>query len=326
MKRRDRIKKRRQEHHERKNNSAKQEKTEEPAVDDNRSFYNKYYKQLLIIPFGLLIIALIIIGVQTAQTGDFINKGISLKGGTTITILDADINHREIRETLQADFPLQEINTRRLEDAGRQAGIIIEASILPEDQELTTRFMDRVKEITGKEDRDLSVETIGASLGDAFFRQTMLAVLIAFVFMGIVVFLYFKSFVPSLAVILAAFSNIVVTIAILNIAGFTIGTAGVAALLMLIGYSVDTDILLSTRVLKRKEGTVYERTISAMKTGLTMTVTTLIAVMVAFIVAESQVLMEIMLIIMIGLVIDLINTWIQNAGILRWYLEVKGER
>ncbi len=326
MKRRDRIKKRRQEHHERKNNSAKQEKTEEPAVDDNRSFYNKYYKQLLIIPFGLLIIALIIIGVQTAQTGDFINKGISLKGGTTITILDADINHREIRETLQADFPLQEINTRRLEDAGRQAGIIIEASILPEDQELTTRFMDRVKEITGKEDRELSVETIGASLGDAFFRQTMTAVLIAFVFMGIVVFLYFKSFVPSAAVILAAFSNIVVTIAILNVAGITIGTAGIAALLMLIGYSVDTDILLSTRVLKRKEGTVYERVIDAMKTGLTMTGTTLVAVFIAFLVAESQVLMEIMLIIMIGLIIDLINTWIQNAGILRYYLERKGEK
>jgi len=329
MKRRDRIKKRREKHRTIKETPAKpsQEKTEQKTPEKKTgSFYERNYKQLLIIPFGLLVIALILIGIQTAQTGDFINKGITLKGGTTITILDEGLNHREIRGALQAEFPLQEINTRRLEEAGRQAGITIEASILPEDREQSERLTELVKEITGKEDEDLSVETIGAALGDAFFRQTMVAVLIAFVFMGIVVFLYFKSFVPSAAVILAAFSNIVVTIAILNIAGITIGTAGIAALLMLIGYSVDTDILLSTRVLKRTQGTVYERTIDAMKTGLTMTGTTLVAVFIAFLVAESQVLMEIMMIIMIGLVIDLINTWIQNAGILRYYLERKGER
>ncbi len=330
MKRRDRIKKRRQEHITKSKENSLQPRKEKPnetiSSNSKMSFYEKNYKLLLIIPFALLVISLILIGVQTAQTGDFINKGISLKGGTTITILDPGLDYKEIRAALQAEFPLQEINTRKLEDAGRQAGIIIEASILPEDREQTEQLMSKVKELTGKQDRDLSTETIGAALGDAFFRQTMTAVLIAFLFMGIVVFLYFKSFVPSAAVILAAFSNIVVTIAILNVAGITIGTAGIAALLMLIGYSVDTDILLSTRILKRKEGTVYERTIDAMKTGLTMTGTTLVAVFIAFLVAESQVLMEIMMIIMIGLVVDLINTWIQNAGILRYYLERKGEK
>ena len=69
--------------------------------------------------------------------------------------------------------------------------------------------------------------------------------------MGLVVFIYFRTLVPSLAVILAAFSDIVVTLAIFNLTGEKLSTAGVAAFLMLIGYSVDTDILLNTRVLKK---------------------------------------------------------------------------
>jgi preprotein translocase subunit SecF len=77
--------------------------------------------------------------------------------------------------------------------------------------------------------------------------------------MGLVVFFYFRSIAPSLAVILEAFSDIIVTLAIFNLTGIKLSTAGIAAFLMLIGYSVDTDILLSTRVLKRKDGTVMER-------------------------------------------------------------------
>ena len=105
-----------------------------------------------------------------------------------------------------------------------------------------------------------------------------------------------------------------------------LSTAGIAAFLMLIGYSVDTDILLSTRVLKRKEGTEMERIYGAMKTGITMSVTTLTAVSMALIFTQSEIIKQIMIILLIGLLVDLINTWIQNVGILRLYLERKAKK
>ena len=92
---------------------------------------------------------------------------------------------------------------------------------------------------------------------------------------------------------------------------------------MLIGYSVDTDILLSTRVLKRTEGTVFERILGAMRTGLIMSGTTITAFIVVLLFTQSEVLKQIMLILLIGLLVDLINTWLQNAGIIRWYAEKK---
>ncbi len=60
-----------------------------------------------------------------------------------------------------------------------------------------------------------------------------------------------------------------------------------------------------------------------MKTGLTMSATTISAVVIALIFTQSEVLREIMIILFIGLLVDLINTWIQNAGLLRWYCEKK---
>ena len=126
-----------------------------------------------------------------------------------------------------------------------------------------------------------------------------------------------------MAVILAALSDIVVTLAVFNLTGIKLSTAGIAAFLMLIGYSVDTDILLSTRVLKRKEGSVMDRVYNAMRTGLTMSATTLSAVLIALIFVQSEIVKQIMIILFIGLLVDLIMTWIQNVGILRLYLEKK---
>jgi preprotein translocase subunit SecF len=106
--------------------------------------------------------------------------------------------------------------------------------------------------------------------------------------------------------------------------GLKLNIAGVGAFLMLVGYSIDTDILLSVRVLKRKEGTVFERMIDAMKTGMMMSVSALIAVLTAYFLTNSSVIKEIMFILAVGLVGDVIFTWIQNAGILRWHLEKRG--
>jgi len=146
--------------------------------------------------------------------------------------------------------------------------------------------------------------------------------------MAIVVFLTFRSIVPSLFIILTAASDIVSTLAVVGIIGMKMSTAGIAALLMLIGYSVDTDILLTTKVLKRKAegGTVFERTVGALRTGLTMTATALVAGCIGMYFTQSETIRDIMFITVIGLCFDLVYTWFQNAGILRWYLERKDGR
>ncbi|MFW6378458.1 MAG: protein translocase subunit SecF [Nanoarchaeota archaeon] len=290
-------------------------------------FYEKHYKKLLILPLLLLVAALLSIGIQYAQTGDFVNKGIKLKGGTAVTLSDdmidvASVDTVSLEQVLLDEFPDADVTVRTQRQLSTPIAVSVEIAVTEQED------IDRFNEILASEMDGLTIDevsenllTTGSSLGNAFFQQVLIALLVAFVLMGIVVFIKFKAAAPSLAIILAAFSDIVVTLAVINIMGMKLSTAGIAAFLMLIGYSVDTDILLSTRVLNGTQGTVYQRVISALKTGLTMNLTTLVAIVIALIVSKSSTLTEIMTILAIGLVVDMINTWIQNVGILRWYAE-----
>jgi len=286
-----------------------------------KNIYDKHYKKLFVIPILILLLAIAQITFQFATTGDFVNKGVSLKGGSAITIAKSNINSLDLQNYLNQEFPGTEISVRSLTEAGSQTAIAIDSGA--QDEKEIAVVLNAVKEKIELDQDDYTIEIVGASLGSSFFRQTVIAIVIAFILMGIVVFIYFRTLAPSLAVILAAFSDIVVTIAVFNLIGMKLSTAGIAAFLMLIGYSVDTDILLSSRVLKRKQGTVFERILNAMKTGLTMTFTTLTAVILALVFAQSPVIKQIMVILLIGLLIDLINTWLQNTAILKYYLEKK---
>ena len=292
-------------------------------LDSLRDFYDKKYKALLIIPFVMFITALALIGMKIAQTGDFMNKDVSLKGGVTITIpTDAQIEPLSLENALKGSFPGNDITVRALSQFGTQIGVIVQADVA---QGEVSGLLDSIRQATKLKLKanDYTAEVIGSTLGQSFFREAFKALIFAFIAMAIVVFIYFRTFVPSMAVVLAAFSDIVVTLAVVNLMGMRIGTAGIAAFLMLIGYSVDTDILLSTRVLKRKEGSVMDRVLSSVTTGMTMTMTSIVAVTVALLFAQSDTIRQIMTILLIGLIADIINTWIQNVGILRLYLERK---
>jgi preprotein translocase subunit SecF len=117
--------------------------------------------------------------------------------------------------------------------------------------------------------------------------------------------------------------DIVIPVAITLLFNIKISAAGISALLMLIGYSIDTDILLTTRVLKRKEGRIWERMISSAKTGLTMTLTAIVALSSGYFITSSLVIKEMFFIIIFGLIADIPSTWLMNAGILKWYVGKK---
>lgn len=175
------------------------------------------------------------------------------------------------------------------------------------------------------EDKNKRLRTtiISLVIAAAFFLYAKPLVLI---FLGIALIgMYTYYSMPSLIVILCAFADIVMTVAVVDYFGMNLSTAGIVAFLMLIGYSVDTDILMTTRLLKKREGSVNTRLYESFKTGITMTLTAIASVGVAFLVIKgsSGTLSQIFTILLIGLSFDLINTWVTNASILRWYMEAK---
>ncbi|MEK6861854.1 MAG: protein translocase subunit SecF [Nanoarchaeota archaeon] len=286
-------------------------------ADKFKEFYTKNYRKLIILPIILIIFSLIVIFNQVSKTNDIFNKDVSLKGGITVTIYSKDpIDINSLKFQLSNKFT--DVNIHRLSEFGsdEQIGVIIDVAEIDESTLKST--LEEFLNIKLTEE-NYSIEVVGSSLGTSFYNQMIKALIFAFILMALVVFIAYRSFIPSIAVVLAALFDITVTIAILNLIDFRISTAGIAALLMLIGYSVDTDILQTTRVLKKREPTPIEGVLSSMKTGLTMTITSIAAVFVGYMLSTSSVFKEIFLIINIGLLVDIIMTYCMNAPMLISY-------
>jgi len=141
--------------------------------------------------------------------------------------------------------------------------------------------------------------------------------------MGITVFIMFRNTVPSAAVVISAFADIFMTLAVVDFLGIKMSSAGIVAFLMLIGYSVDTDILLTNRVLRSHEGHLNEKIFKAFKTGITMTLTAISVVVISLIVSVSfsVVLTQIFTVLLIGLFFDIFNTWVTNVSLIKWYVK-----
>jgi len=282
----------------------------------SKNWYDKNYKLFLVIPLIILAISIVYLFNFYEQNGDFIYKDSSLAGGTTITI-QGSVDSKLLEDGLKVDFPdshIREITELR---SGIPIAVIVNSRSDP------APLIDKIEEVLGyKLDKDnSSTEFTGSTLSDSFYKQLLIAIMFSFILIAIVVFILFRTFIPSMAVIFSIFADIVISVAIVDIIGIQLSAAGIAAFLMLIGYSVDTDILLTSRVLRKKEGSVNSRIYGAFKTGIFMTIVGLLAVLPAFIFVTGlpDSFRQIFLILGIGLFVDIFNTWMTNASILKWY-------
>ncbi len=283
--------------------------------------YEKHYKKLIIVSYSILLISIIIIGIHYARTGEFFQRDISLKGGVSATIYNENININDVKELLSNNF--KDYSARELTDfnTNKNIGVIIEVADI---QEKDLRNILKTKydiDFENKEEYDPGLAA--SSFGETFYRGLLIALLFSFILMSIVIFFSFKTFIPSLAVISAALTDILAALAVIDILGIKLSAAGIVSFLLIIGYSIDTDILLTTRMLKRHDAPLIERIKSSMKTGLTMTFAAIAALVTGYFVALPQELKQMFLIISIALIFDIITTYAGNAGILIHYCKKK---
>ncbi len=272
-------------------------------------------RQLLVFPLAVFAVSLIILLVSIINTGSPVNLGMEFQGGTQISVETTD--SPAVLKEMYSSYPITD---------ARQAGsrVIMQFDVMDneEQQKLET-------DVTGHYS-NVEIRQVGPIYGRDLQIQAIQALFISFIGMCIVVFLLFRSLIPSFAVMLSAFSDITIAVAFMKVAGIELSLGTLAALLMLIGYSVDSDILLTNRVIKRR-GMVEEKISRAMHTGITMTTTTLAALAVMYLVStfsylvipsftQITLLSQISIVLIAGLIADMMNTWLLNTGILRWYV------
>jgi preprotein translocase subunit SecF len=283
---------------------------EVPEVD-----YSQYTnRQLVAIPLAVLLLSLAVLGGTYAITYSAENQdatpialGVDFAGGSELTV-ETDLSKDEIRNAFEEPV----VSVQGVQGESNQYIVTFESSEI-----------NSIRE-TANENQEMELLRSGgtsAVFGKENQRLAVYGVLIAFLGMSLLAFALFRTFVPSIAIVISAFSDIVIPLAIMNLLGIRLSLGTLAALLMLIGYSVDSDILLNNHVLRRSGG-FYESTYRAMRTGVTMTLTSIAAMTVMAITASLfgiDLMAAIGLVLVLGLSADLMNTYMLNVTLLRWY-------
>lgn len=172
-------------------------------------------------------------------------------------------------------------------------------------------------------------QEVTPTLGSYFLSQMQDVIIASFVIVAIAVFFLFRTPVPSFSVVFGAGNDILVALGAMAVFGIPLGIASIGGLLMLIGYSIDTDMLAAIRIIKRGEGTPADRAFSTMKTGMTMTFAAILTFSVLLVVSYLAFIptyFEISSVVLFGLVADLFTTWFGNTVLVLWYKQKKDAR
>ena len=223
------------------------------------------YKILIVIPLIILALSLSYLLLKLGTTG--LNLDIDLKGGTQI-IVESDNSLSE--SELEGILKQYDANVRIASGlTGYSAFIEFDASIDSQD------VLDALQG-SGYVFDDYSIQTVGPSLGAASLQQAFIVLIVAFIFMALTILYIFKIPLVSLYVALCPAFDIIETLAISQLIGIKLSLASFAALLMIIGYSVDDDVMIATRILK-STSEIRGKLKDSFKTSFTTTAATLVA-------------------------------------------------
>ncbi|MBU1197896.1 hypothetical protein KJ765_05305 [Candidatus Micrarchaeota archaeon] len=225
----------------------------------------------------------------------------------------------------EANYLMEKLGTGTRATNGMDAFAAVDAELQEQKSSFREDVLSEIEAVVPVD--SYTSKEIGASLSKFFFSQVTQILLFAFVASGIVIVLVFRSFLPSLAVIFGAFADLIITLGLMGLFQIPLTLATVAALLMLVGFSLDTDMLLTIRVLKRSEGNARQRIFDTMKTAFLMNATTVAAFAVLLGVAsilQIQTYSQIGAVAVIGGIVDFIATWTGNAALVLWHADNRG--
>ncbi|VVC71949.1 Protein-export membrane protein SecF [uncultured archaeon] len=172
----------------------------------------------------------------------------------------------------------------------------------------------------------VSFREIGSSLSQYFVTQPVNALIISLILTAIIVFIALRGIIASATVMYGAIGTLIITGGAMAVLGIPLSLATIAAMLLLVGLSIDTATVLTLRVYKGSEGTPAQRAYETFPTVSLMNTTNVAAFGVLALAGffwKISVYQDIGFVVAVGSLADLVMTWFGNAPFILWYVHRK---
>ncbi len=235
------------------------------------------------------------------------NYGIDFTGGTTFQIeLGKQVAIEDVEKTLEEyDLDPQIIY------AGEGNTQVIIKTIESLDNAQRNEIIATLEDAYGITDESiLASEQFGPSVGDELKLNALKAVIIASIGMLIYIIFRFKSWKYGISAVAGVVHDVLIVIAFYAIFGFTVNNPFIAAILTLVGYSINDTIVIFDRIRENKTINPREssevnidRSINQTLNRTIMTSLTTLVVMIPLCIMVSSSIREFIIPLMVGVIV-----------------------
>ena len=189
----------------------------------------------------------IVMGVNKAGGGDALNYSLEFKGGTATTVTFQEAMTLEKSNADVVPF-IEEItgSAVQIQTVQDSNEVIFKTTSLSVEQrtELNQMFTDKF----GVAENMITSETISSTISDEMKSDTIIAVLVAIVFMLIYIRIRFSDIRFGVSSIIALLHDVLVVLAFYAAARVSVSNTFVACMLTIVGYSINATIVIFDRI------------------------------------------------------------------------------
>ena len=195
---------------------------------------------------GLALSAILSLGSVALFFGGGLNYGVDFTGGTLVNVKTEQLSVQGLRSNLLAhDF--DRVTIQEFGDAGQ---FLVRLPAQSDDKQLSTNEIDLLKAAILSEDATATfprVDMVGPKISGGFADASILAVLLAAAGMLVYLWIRYESHFATAAIATIGL-DITKTIGFFALTGLEFNLTAVAALLALIGYSINDKVVVFDRV------------------------------------------------------------------------------
>ena len=171
--------------------------------------------------------------------------GIEFRGGTDFQVpMQVTANTVDEVRSHTGEFTVPDLDPQVFSLGDEQIRILTRT--LSTDELNTTRA--EIAQLAGVEPADVTSNFVGASWGQDISRSSLIALVVFTVLVMLLIAIYFRDWKMSVAAIVAVFHDLIVTVGVYALVGFTVTPSTVIGVLTILGYSLYDTVVVFDKV------------------------------------------------------------------------------
>ena len=209
-------------------------------MEKKKIFFNKFYKLFNLVSIFLVVISILLLSFKG------LNYGVDFKGGTLIELRanDSQINIFKLRQSL-LNMNLGDVNIKQF---GNQNDYLVKIEKKNDNNpNLVQEIKDDLIKSIGSGFNFRRVENVGPKVSAELLKSGIIAIGLSIAAMLFYIWIRFE-WQFSLGAILALLHDVIITLGVFSLFNFEINLSIVAAILTIVGYSMNDTVVIFDRV------------------------------------------------------------------------------